>query len=66
MSDRKSVLGQDRPRGDVATGHRAPATHSASITSTGVVIRGNQDLANSKGYRDAVAEIQRLRETNKR
>lgn len=36
---------------------------NTTITSSGTVIRGNQDLANSPGYRDAIAEIRRIRGT---
>lgn len=38
----------------------------ATITSTGAIIRSNQDLANSKGYKDAVEAIRRIRDTSKR
>lgn len=36
-------------------------TGNTTITSSGTVIRSNQDLANSRGYRDAIAEIRRIK-----
>ena len=48
------------------TGTGEIAVGKPTITSSGTVIRGNQDLANSQGYKDAIAEIQRIRRESQR